>query len=77
MARRTNYSFEKRKKEKEKQERAQKKRERKLERKEAQEAGELDPDFDPSIAPIDPADLGLEPRADSSDDEAPEDEKPD
>jgi len=59
MARRTNYGFEKRKKEKEKQERALKKRERRLERKEAEEAGKLDPDFDPSIVPIDPADLGL------------------
>lgn len=58
MARRTNYGFEKRKKEKEKQERALKKRERKQERKDAEEAG-LTPETDPSIVPIDPADLGL------------------
>lgn len=59
MARRTNYSFNKRQKEKLKQEKAEKKREKRLERKAMEEAGEIPPDEDPTIAPIDPADLGL------------------
>lgn len=56
MARRTNYTFNKKLKEKEKAEKAERKRERRLERKEAEANGQADPD----IIPIDPADLGLD-----------------
>lgn len=62
MARRTNYGFNKRQKEKQKQEKAERKREKRLERSAAEESGdvvEIAPEDDPSIAPIDPADLGL------------------
>ncbi|HKK69745.1 MAG TPA: hypothetical protein VKA86_00910 [Candidatus Krumholzibacteria bacterium] len=58
MARRSNYGFEKRQKEKLKREKKQKKLERKLEKKESEANGEAGED--PSIAPIDPADLGLD-----------------
>lgn len=63
MARRANYGYEKRLKEKKKAEKREKKREEKLARKEAEENGTaetVDVEEDPSIAPIDPADLGLE-----------------
>jgi hypothetical protein len=60
MARRTNYGFNKRQKEKQKAEKAELKREKKRERKEAEEAGEIAPEDDLTIAPIDPADLGLD-----------------
>ena len=59
MARRTNYTFDKRVKEKKKAEKAERKREKRLERKAAEEAGEVEPTKGPEIAPIDPADLGL------------------
>jgi hypothetical protein len=58
MARRTNYTFNKKKKEREKAEKAERKRERRLERKEAEENGTSQ--GDPDIIPIDPADLGLD-----------------
>jgi hypothetical protein len=59
MARRTNYGFNKRQKEKQKAEKAERKREKKLERKEGDEADQVVPGDD-TIAPIDPADLGLD-----------------
>jgi hypothetical protein len=59
MAKRTNFGFNKRQKEKQKAEKAALKREKRLERKSAEEAGEITPENDPMIAPIDPADLGL------------------
>ncbi|RKZ13690.1 hypothetical protein DRQ53_05955 [bacterium] len=59
MARRTNFGFDKRQKEKLKQEKAAKKRERRQERKEAREAGEITIEDSLVIAPVDPADLGL------------------
>lgn len=69
MARRTNYGFNKRQKEKQKQEKAERKREKRLEKTAAEEAaaeggveGETpEPTIvdDPSIVAIDPADLGL------------------
>jgi len=62
MARRANYGYEKRLKEKKKAEKREKKREEKQARKEAEENGTA-PTLegeDPTIAPIDPADLGLE-----------------
>lgn len=60
MAKRTNFGFNKRQKEKQKQEKAALKRERRQERKNAEEAGEITPENDPMIAPVDPKDLGLE-----------------
>lgn len=65
MARRSNYGFEKRQKEKLKAEKKAKKLEKRQERKDAVEGG----DEDPMIAPIDPADLGLEPEAEPAEDE--------
>lgn len=56
MARRSNYGYEKRMKEKAKAEKKAKKREKKLEKKD----GEEEVVEDPMIAPIDPADLGLD-----------------
>ncbi len=61
MARRPNYGFEKRQKEKQKAAKAERKREKRQEKKEAEEAArKLDPDHDPTVAEIDPADLGLD-----------------
>ena len=60
MAKRTNFGFNKRQKEKQKQEKAARKREKRLERKTAGEEGEVSPENDPTIAPVDPADLGLD-----------------
>ena len=59
MARRTNYGFDKRQKEKMRQAKAEKKRLERAERKEAREAGEITQDDSMLIAPLDPADLGL------------------
>jgi len=72
MARRTNYGFDKRQKEKQKQEKAEKKRQLRQERKEAREAGQITVDDTMVIAPVDPADLGL----DDAGDEAKKDEEP-
>ena len=71
MARRTNYGFDKRQKEKQRQAKAEKKRLERAERKEARESGEITQDDSMLIAPIDPADLGLPPEdeGESSDDE--------
>jgi hypothetical protein len=70
MARRTNYGFDKRQKEKLRQEKQEKKRLARQERKEARESGEITADDTMLIAPLDPADLGLdeEPEADDSKD---------
>lgn len=71
MARRTNFGFDKRQKEKLKQEKAAKKRERRLERKEARDSGEATAEDSLVIAPLDPADLGLDPEgADDEDSSA-------
>ena len=59
MARRTNYGFDKRQKEKMRQAKAEKKRLERLERKEARESGEITRDDSMLIAPLDPEDLGL------------------
>jgi hypothetical protein len=59
MARRTNYTFDKRQKEKQKAEKAQKKRERRQEKKEMRESGETTAEDNMVIAPLDPEDLGL------------------
>lgn len=59
MARRTNYGFDKRQKEKMRQAKAEKKRLERAERKEAREAGEITQDDSMLIAPLDPTDLGL------------------
>ena len=59
MARRTNYGFDKRQKEKQRQEKQEQKRQARQERKEARESGELTEDDSMLIAPIDPSDLGL------------------
>lgn len=64
MARRPNYGFEKRQKEKRKQAKAERKKEMKEQRKEAAANGEIEnpdtPYDDPDIVPIDPSDLGLD-----------------
>lgn len=60
MARRPNFGFDKRQKEKQKREKKAQKREKKMERKEAEAAGEIEPQDGPEIAPIDPTDLGLD-----------------
>jgi hypothetical protein len=62
MARRTNYNFEKRQREKKKARKKEIKREQKQERKDGSEIEETpaSPYGDPEIAPIDPADLGLD-----------------
>ena len=65
MARKTNYNFDKRQREKQRMDKAEKKRLARLERKEARESGEITEDDTMVIAPIDPADLGL-----SGDDES-------
>lgn len=59
MARRSNYGFEKRQKEKLKAEKKAKKLEKRQERKDAG----VEAEDDPMIAPIDPADLGLDAEA--------------
>lgn len=70
MARRTNYGFDKRQKEKQRQEKQEKKRLLRQERKELKETGEITTDDTMVIAPLDPADLGLdgEPAADDTKD---------
>lgn len=69
MARRSNYGYEKRMKEKLKAEKKAKKREKKQEKKEGEEGTD-----DPMIAPIDPADLGLESTGDTGADETADEE---
>lgn len=69
MARRTNYGFDKRQREKQKQAKAEKKRLERQERKEARESGEITQDDTMLIAPLDPADLGLPAEEDDSSDE--------
>jgi len=68
MARRTNYGFDKRQKEKMRQAKAEKKRLERAERKEAREAGEITQDDSMLIAPLDPSDLGLPAEADDAPD---------
>jgi hypothetical protein len=69
MARRTNYGFDKRQKEKQRQEKQAQKRQLRQERKEARESGEITEDDTMLIAPVDPADLGLPSEDDGEDDE--------
>lgn len=75
MARRSNYGYEKRMKEKAKAEKKAKKREKKLEKKDGEEGAEETVEDvvedDPMIAPIDPSDLGLDSveRDDTGDDD--------
>lgn len=66
MARRTNYGFDKRQKEKHRQAKAEKKRLERLERKEARESGEITRDDSMLIAPLEPEDLGLPAEEDDS-----------